>query len=333
VADEQFSVAEHVASSSPSGFASFSASLTGILAYASGSSPNRQLAWFSRDGKRLGSVGQLGEYASPALSPDEKKIAVARIDSQTRTPDIWLFDLTRGTETRFTFDPGSDRAPLWSPDGTEIMFASDRTGVWDLYRKSVNGTKAEERVISSADDEFPSQWSADMRLIVYSTPRPKTNWDLWTLPVREPSKPSPFLRTRFNEVQGALSPNGQWMAYTADETGRFEVYVQSFPEGGNKRQVSVDGGSDSKWRADGRELFYVSPKHKLISVKLQPGARFEAGLPVELFEMPIPDLVASFPNNYLASADGQRFLVNTLVRDAPSPQISVVINWAAELRR
>jgi serine/threonine protein kinase len=333
VADEQFPVAEHVASSSPSGFASFSASLTGILAYASGSSPNRQLAWFSRDGRRLGSLGQVGEYASPALSPDEKKVAVARIDSQTRTPDIWLFDLNRGTETRFTFDPGSDRAPLWSPDGREIIFASDRTGVWDLYRKSVNGTNAEEAVITSADDEFPSQWSADARLIVFSTPKPGTNWDLSTLPLLEPSKPRPFLRTRFNEVQGALSPNGQWMAYTSDETGRFEVYVQSFPWGGNKWQLSVDGGSDAKWRSDGLELFYVSLKQKLMSVKIQPGSRFEAGVPAELFEMPIPVLVASFPNNYVVSADGQRFLVNTLVRDAPSSQISVVINWAAELRR
>ena len=203
------SVAEQVASSSPSGFASFSASLSGVLIYASGSSPSRQLVWFSREGVRLGPVGPVGEYASPALGPDERRLAFARVNPQTRTPDIWLFDLGRGTETRFTFDPGSERAPLWSPDGREIMFASDRTGVWDLYKKSVNGTKAEEVVVASPDDEFPSQWSADGRLIVYSTPKPDTNWDLWTLPVLEPSKPTPFLRTPFNEVQGALSPNGQ----------------------------------------------------------------------------------------------------------------------------
>jgi eukaryotic-like serine/threonine-protein kinase len=188
-------------------------------------------------------------------------------------------------------------------------------------------------VIASADDEFPSQWSADARFIVYCTPSPNTNWDLWVLPLLEPSKPRPFLRTRFNEVQGTLSPNGQWMAYTSDETGRFEVYVQSFPVGGNKWQVSVDGGSDPKWRLDGRELFYISPKHKLMSVKLRPGSTFEAGVPTELFEMPVPDLVPSFPNNYVVTADGQRFLVNTVIRDAPSSPISVVINWAAELSR
>jgi hypothetical protein len=111
------------------------------------------------------------------------------------------------------------------------------------------------------------------------------------------------------------------------------VYIQSFPAGGNKSQLSVDGGSDPKWRSDGRELFYVSPKHKLMSVRLRPGSRFEAGVPTELFEMPVPDLVAAFPNNYVVSADGQRFLVNTVVPDAPSSPISVVINWAAELTR
>jgi hypothetical protein len=189
VAGGQFSVAEHVASSSPSGFASFSASSSGVLVYASGSSPNRQLVWFSRDGSRLGPVVGVGEYGSPALAPNERTVAFARVDPQTRTPDIWLFDLARKTETRFTFDPGSDRAPLWSPDGREVMFASDRTGVWDLYKKSVNGINAEEPVTASADDESPSQWSTDARLIVYSTPRPNTNWDLWTLRVLDPSKP------------------------------------------------------------------------------------------------------------------------------------------------
>jgi eukaryotic-like serine/threonine-protein kinase len=202
-----------------------------------------------------------------------------------------------------------------------------------LYKKSVNGTNAEEAVITSPDDEFPSQWSADGRFIVYSTPKPNTNWDLWTLPVLDPSKPSPFFKTPFNEVQGALSPNGHWMAYTSDETGRFEVYVQSFPVAGNKWQVSVDGGSDPKWRSDGRELFYVSPKHKLMSVTVGLGSTFEAGLPKELFEVPVPDVVASFPNSYVVTTDGRRFLVNTVVRDAPSSPISVVVNWAAELRR
>jgi eukaryotic-like serine/threonine-protein kinase len=331
VSDEQISVAERVASSSPSGFASFSASSTGVLIYASGTTPNRQLAWFS--GGRAASIGEVGEYVSPALSPDGRKIAIARIDSQTRTPDIWIFDLSRGTETRFTFDPGSDRAPLWSPDGNEIIFSSDRTGVWNLYRKSVNGASAEQLIAASPDDEFPSQWSADSRFIVYSTPRPNTNWDLEVLPLREPSKPIPFLVTRFNELQGVLSPNGQWMAYTSDETGRFEVYLQSFPAGGNKLQLSVDGGSDAKWRSDGRELFYISLKHKLMSVNLSASSRIQADAPKELFEVSVPDLVPAFPNNYAVTADGRRFLVNTVLRDAVSSPISVVLNWRTDLSR
>jgi len=194
----------------------------------------------------------------------------------------------------------------------------------------VNGADAEELLAASADDEFPSQWSADSRFIVYSTPRPNTNWDLVVLPLAEPSKPIQFLRTRFNEVQGVLSPNGHWMAYTSDETGRFEVYLQSFPAGGNKLQLSVDGGSDPKWRADGRELFYVSPKHKLMSESLLSGPRFQVGAPKELFEIPVPNLVASFPNNYVVMADGRRFLVNTVLRDAVSSPISVVLHWTTE---
>ncbi|HZQ54923.1 MAG TPA: protein kinase [Bryobacteraceae bacterium] len=333
VTGEQLTVAERVASSSPSGFASFSVSLTGMLAYASGAWPSRQFAWFRRDSRQLGAVGALGEYASPALSPDERKVAVARVDSQTRTPDIWLFDLARGTQTRFTFDPGSDRGPLWSPDGSDIIFASDRAGIWNLYRKPVAGAPTEEIAIASADDEFPTHWSADARFIVYASPKPDTKWDLWALPLHEPSRPRPFLRTRFNEVQGALSPKGQWMAYSSDETGRFEVYVQSFPGGGNKWQVSVDGGSDPQWRLDGRELFYASPNHKLMSVDVRPGSRFEADVPKELFEISVPDPVAPFPNNYVVTSDGQRFLVNTVARDAVSAPISVVLNWTEELRR
>jgi serine/threonine protein kinase len=333
ITGSQIPIAERVGSGSPSGLAAFSASSNGVLIYASGSSANRQLAWFGRDGRRLGPVGAPGEYASPALAPDEKRIAVARTDSQTRTPDIWLFDLVRGTETRLTFDPGSDRAPLWSADGTEILFGSDRTGIWELYRKVLNSPNAEEQVTASVDDEFPSQWSAGGRLIVYHVPKANTNWDLCVLPLAQPSNSKPFLKTPFNEVQGALSPDGQWMAYSSDETGRFEVYVQSFPVAGNKRQVSVHGGWEPKWRSDGRELFYISAEHKLMSAKVQPGSTFEAGVPAELFKLNIPDFTPSYPNNYVVTADGQRFLVNSLVESAVSSPISVELNWTAEMRR
>ena len=254
------------------------------------------------------------------------------IDAQTRTPDIWLLDLQRGTETRLTFDAAGDRAPLWSPDGSEIIFASDRTGVWDLYRKSVNGAKPEEPIGATPGDEFPYQWSNDGRYVVSHVPNPQTNWDIWVTPVAEPSKARPFLQTPFNEVQGALSPDGQWMAYASDETGIFEVYVQSFPVARKKWQVSVRGGSEPKWRSDGRELFYIAPQHKLMSVEIRQDSTFQAGVPRELFRMAIPDLASSFPSNYEVVGQGQRFLVNTLVPNALSSPISVVLNWTAELK-
>ena len=186
---------------------------------------------------------------SPAFSPDEKKVAVARAHPQARTPDIWLLDLTRGTETRFTFDPSGEITPLWSPDGRRIAFASDRTGTWEVYQKDLDGTAPDQFLAQATEGAFLSQWSADGRFIVYQIPTAKTNWDLWFLSL-ESMKASPFLSTPFNEVQGALSPNGQWMAYTSDESGQPEVFVQRFPTGGGKLQLSVSGGSEPRWRAD-----------------------------------------------------------------------------------
>ncbi len=278
-----FTIADQVASASPSGFASFSASPTGVLIYASGSSPNRELVWFTRSGQRLQSLGRPGEYASPALAPDGRTVAVARIDPQTRTPDIWLIDLIRGTESRFTFDPATDRAPLWSPDESAIVFASDRAAVWNLYRKAVNGSKPEEPLAYPGEDQFPSQWSPSTASIVYHTARPATGWDIGLVPLVEPSRPKSFLRTPFNEVQGAISPNGEWMAYASDETGSFEIYLQSVPAGGNKRQISVHGGSDPRWRPDGTELFYISLNLKLMSVKIRFRPQLEESVPKQLF--------------------------------------------------
>jgi Tol biopolymer transport system component len=332
VTGEPLVVTEQVGSGSPSGFAAFSVSAAGTLAYASGTSANRQLVWFSRDGQRLGSFGSSGEYSSPSLSPDQRKVAIARAHPQIRTPDIWTLDLARGTETRFTFDPGGEITPLWSPDGGRIVFSSDRTGTWELYQKDLSGAAPDQLLARAAEGAFLSQWSADGHFIVYQIPTPKTNWDLWVLSLLE-LKAKPFLATPFNEVQGALSPDGRWMAYTSDESGQPEVYVQAFPTGGGKVEISVSGGSEPKWRADGKELFYMAPDLKLMSVSVKSGSNLEAGVPSGLFEMPVPPFTPAYQNSYVPSHDGRRFLVNTLVQDATSSPITVVLNWTAGLKR
>jgi serine/threonine protein kinase/dipeptidyl aminopeptidase/acylaminoacyl peptidase len=332
ISGAQIRIADQVATNSPSGFAAFSASPEGTLVYASGSSPNRELVWFARDGRRLGSVGPPGEYTGPALRSDDRLLAVSRVNPQTRTPDIWMFDLERGTETRLTSDPASDRAPLWSADGKHVLFGSDRSGTWDLYVKSIGSEQPETLVASPPDGAFPSDLTADGRFVIYHNPSAHRGWDLSLLPMRERAQPSPLVQTQFNEIYGTVSPDGRWLAYTSDETGSMQVYVQSFPAAGNKSQVSVRGGYEPKWGAKGDELYFISPSRKLMSAKLHAGASFRAAVPEELFELPLPEPVAAFPNSYNVTADGRRFLVNTLIRNSTSSPISVVLNWTSGLR-
>jgi len=329
---EPILLAEGVASGSPTGLAALSASETGVFAYASGITPNRELVWFDRGGRSLGVVGERGEYSNPSLSPDEKTLAVQRIAGQTRTPDIWLLDLVRGVRTRFTFDTAPDRGPVWSPDGGRIAFASSRAGPWDLYQKASSGAGSDELLSSSGEDKFPTDWSPDGRFIVYHTPG-KTGWDLWVSPVSGDGRPTAFLQTEFTEVLGAVSPDGRWMAYTSDESGAFEVYVRPFPVTGGKWQVSTHGGSEPKWRPDGREIYYIAPDKSLMAVAISTGPGFESGVPKALFEARVPGVTLPFPRTYVVAERGQRFLLNTIVERATSSPITVVLNWTAEQRQ
>jgi Tol biopolymer transport system component len=329
VTGDRREVADQISSGSPSGFAAFSVSNTGTLAYASGASANRQLVFFSRDGKRLGSVGPPGEYLNPALTRDGKQIAVARVNPQTRTPDIWIFDVLRGAGTRFTFDHGTEHLPFWSPDGTEVLFAADRTGNWSLFVKDL---RQRERPLPTPGGwgAFPSDWSADGGYVIYSTPAPRTKWDIWALALTKPSKPQPILQSEFNERSGAISSDDRWLAYSSDETGVPQIYVQSFPSGGHKVQISTRGGYQPRWNPSGKEIFYVSPENKLIAVDVRAGTDIEVGASHELFSVSLPDLAVSSTSDYAVTAAGERFLVNTALRDTSSAPLFVILNWAPE---
>jgi len=310
----------------------FSISQTGVLAY-DGNSGKTQLAWIDRNGKQLSLLGQPSNYFRPWLSPDEKQVAVDEVDAQGNR-DIWIIDLARGNPTRFTFDPAVDWLPVWSPDGSKILFASNREGDFNLYQKPTAAAGKEVLLLKTDLTKSPTDWSADGRYILYTVIDPKTNYDLWVLPLFGDQKPFPFLQTEFNERNGRLSPDGRWMAYHSDESGgNFQIYVQSFPAGGSKVQVSTNGGAFAAWRGDGKELYYLSPDKKLMVVDVKgAGDTFESGVPRALFDMRISNFTSG-QARFAVTGDGQKFLVNNTIGESTSGPITVVLNWTADLKK
>lgn len=273
------------------------------------------------------------------MSPDGKRIAVHRHD--TNGGDIWLFESARrGTMLRFTFDAAQDNSmAIWSPDGSRIVFGSLRSGKWGLYEKPANGTDREQLLVESDLQKMPMSWSPDGTSIVYSVAHPKTGSDVWILPLTGDKKPIPLLQTSFNETHPQISPNGRWMTYRSNETGREEIYVRPFPSGDGKWQVSVNGGTYSRWRPDGRELFYLTAASsgKLMSVKVNPaGSTFEYGDPIELFDSGYVNFAHGSYHTYAVSPDGQRFLIprpEGTDDDSAPPPITVVVNWMKAVAR
>jgi Tol biopolymer transport system component len=313
--------------------ASLSASENAVLVYdSSGGSQDCRLGWFNRQGKRLGVIGSTGLYQSVRLSPDEKRLAVVQLDRQTGTGDIWLLDLSRGTDSRFTFDPAGDGAPIWSPDGSRVAWNSNRDGLANLYQKVTSGAGQDELLLKSDIWKHPLDWSGDRRFILYGKNDPKTKSDLWILPLEGNREPFPFAQTQFREMQGRFSHDSKWIAYVSDESGSGEVYVQAFPASGGKFRISSRGGNQPIWRGDGEELFYISADQKMMAVEVKSGTGakegFEIGVPKALFNVPVTGIDV----NYDVTDDGRRFLVVTNEETTAAP-ITVVLNWTAELKR
>jgi Tol biopolymer transport system component len=302
--------------------APISTSRTGLLAYG-GNTGGWRSTWYSRSGERLGSIDAPALLYNIRLSRDGRLLyADGGADIPRR--DVWMVDLERGGST--LMGPGS--GPMPSPDGVRVAFTSDRrTGVADVYAFS----KGEEEVVhQSTEPKSLTDWTSDGRYVVYVSRNPTTRADLWVLPTAEPDKPMPFLRTAFNEIQGRVSPDGRWIAYTSDESGRWEVYLQSFPMPGVKRAVSVGGGAQPQWRGDGRELFYLAPDRRImvVNVDLSEGAEFTR--PRALFQVGVPGSPVDILSQYAVSPDGQRFLVNSTDESGRAP-ITTIVNWQALL--
>jgi len=307
----------------------FDASANGLLVAQTGSGVAlSRPVWFDRKGKELGAVGKPDVYGNVSVAPNGNLVSVSITDIASQNTDIWTYDLQRGNTKRLTFNPAQDAVPIWSPDAARLVFASNRRDFNDLYVKNSDGAQEEQSILQSDADKFPNDWSPEGRYILYTQ---DTDFGFVTLPEL---KNSLFLKASSVVRNGQFSPDGKWMAYASNETGRWEIYVTSFPTPRGKWQVSVGGGEQPRWRRDGKELFYLSPDSKMMAVPVTIGADFDSGTPAALFQatprqpIPIYDLFV-----YDVSRDGQRFLIITPVKEAETAPMSVVLDWTAKLKK
>ncbi|HEV3215640.1 MAG TPA: protein kinase [Vicinamibacterales bacterium] len=349
VSGDPFPVAQGIGQDDGTGRSAFSVSAAGILAHRLAAVIPRQLVWVDRTGKSLGTVGPLdeGNPTSPALAPDEKRVAHGR--SIQNNTDIWLTDIGRAIATRFTVDPALDVSPVWSPDGTDVVFRSTRKGPSDLFIKPANGATDEQPLLVNQQNKTPLDWSRDGRFLLFSMLDAKTQSDLWVLPMgpshgsTNARKPFPIVQTSFDETQGQFSPDGRWIAYTSNESGRDEIYVRPFSDAGGKWQVSTGGGSQPRWRGDGNEIFYVAADAHLMAVPIRAtseGRAIDAGKPLVLFPTHLANgsgiSLTGWQSRalYAVTRDG-RFLMNVNA-DAATPDIpplTVVLNWTAGVKK
>jgi Tol biopolymer transport system component len=261
-----------------------------------------------------------------SISPDGRHASMSR--SSDGNLDIWTLDLTRGVMSRVTYDPASEPVAVWSPDGSRLVFNSNRSGVYDLYLKSASDTK-EELLLATPQNKAPTDWSHDGRFLLYRSPGRTTGFDLWALPFDGDRKPFPVVQTDFEERDGQFSPDGQWIAYQSNSSGRVEIYLQPF-RGGNRELVSTNGGAQVRWRRDGKELFYVALDGRLMSVPIRLNTTRntpEVGIPVPLFNTRVGGAVQGGNlQQYVVSPDGQQFLMST-ISEVRTPAITVILNW------
>jgi Tol biopolymer transport system component len=289
-----------------------------------------RLVWFDRLGKELGSVPQPAgfEYLNPSLSRDGKRLAVNRADPVTGNWDIWTIELDTGIPTRLTTDSAHDSDAVWSPDGTEVVFVSDRNGEYGLYRKSLTGSGTEERILTAGSEPRATDWTRDRAFVIY-----EVDGNVMALPMTGSGRtPRPIATSAFPEYGASTSPDGRWIAYAAGDTGEYQVYVEAFPDGGLKKRVSSVFGIHPRWRGDGRELFYWQPPLGLMAVELSydaAGVNAHAPRPALPPHVNILNLI-DHRHHHAVSADGKRFLLRQPA-GPPAPPINVIVNWTEAL--
>jgi serine/threonine protein kinase len=326
---DPYAIADHVTENT-----SVSASAAGALAYRTASADigQRQFVWVDRSGRETDKVVYTDTSAlGPALSHDGRRIAI--YSYRNGNMDIWSYEVRRRAWDRITFGDGDDIYPLWSPDDTSIVSGSVRTGnIMDIYRRQLRAPEAsEELLLTTPEAKFPTDWSADGRFLLYEAISPKRGLDLWALPMDGSRKAFAVVQTDFNEGLGQFSPDGKWVAYQSDRTGRAEVYLRPFPGPGDDVRVSVDGGAQVRWNSNGKEVFYVATDNRLMAVPIRflaDGIAAESGTPLPLFATTLGN--PGGPVNrqlYVVAPGGQSFVMNSAAADADASPITVILNW------
>ena len=329
---EVFPVAEHIPSPRSFRLGVFGVSQTGLLVEAAGEigAGGGQVVWADGAGKEIGKAGP-ANAEFPRLSPDGKLLAYVG-EQPGKYTSIWLMDLTRGVESRFTFGAAMSTFPIWSPDGSRIAYASGGGNATNILVKDASGAGNAELLLKSDTNVIPTDWSRDGRYILFARliTQGKANPDIWVLPLLGDRKPFPYLATQFDESRAVFSPDGRWVAYQSDESGKTEVYVSTFPAGGGKWQVSQGGGAEPRWGREGRELYYRAPVGKMMAASItEKGSAVEIGTPRELFEL--TTATGSFVG-YSVAPDGKQFLMVETAQGASEP-LTLVTNWTAGLEK
>ena len=304
----------------------FAASNTALLvAERNADSGASQVLWFDRKGQQISVALNPGIYGNIMLAPNGRTLASDTTDPASQNTNVWTYDLESRSAKRLTFDAAFDSLPIWSPDGGRIVFASNREHKFDLYLKDSNGANEEKVIAQGATDAFPTDWSRDGKYVIY-----QRGTELWFVTMPE-LRTTQFLKRTSSLKNARFSPDGKWIAYSSNESGRWEIYVTSFPEGHGRWQVSNSGGDQARWRSDGKELFYLSADSSIVAVPIKTGADFDAGTPVVLFQANPREMVATSEQfSYDVSSDGQKFLINTQIKTAMTP-MSVILNWNDKL--
>jgi Tol biopolymer transport system component len=327
LAGERFAIAK-IEQELASALSLFSASADGsLVAYAPENLRSTELRSYDRAGAAIGVVGEPGSYRNPRLSPDGERATVEIADAQTGNRDIWIVDLASGLRTRFTTHAANDWVAGWSPDGSSIAFASDRTPRSSIFLKAVEGSQPEQALFeSSTADAFPLGWSPDAHwlAIQLSGGGRARNSDVYLVPMSGDRQPQPFLTTQFFETSAVFSPDGRWVAYVSDKSGADEVYVRSF-DGSIDRRISVEGGDEPIWRANGNEIFFIAPGGRVMAAEVSPGNALDVGAPRQLFESCL-----GATTSYSPHPSGERFFM-TCETPAAQRSIGVIVHWQAAL--